>query len=530
MNIMDNERLNCAKSFAYFCEHYLKIVTPEEGLVPFRLFGYQSRLINDLENNRFVIGKKFRQGGFTTLMTAWYLWRCMFKLDEANMIVVKMDREARWASDVAKRFIQELPDWLQPKMSKMNDHQLFFEETGGKLFFLTHEASRGRAINNLYVDESAFHKEMDKTWKCLWPTLSTGGHACILSTPNGTGTEENPNWFYNQFTLAQVKESDFKIYTCSIEEHPIFSDKEWQKKILEQMGDKGYRQEVLAEFLVPGKKVGKVVLESDDSLWQIKFEEDPSWHPVGSIEEEVAKMQELDPNWKPDVQPHEYKNNKRVEKVFLCGDDPNDPFDLWTDKPKPTVHEWEKLKPETIHVIFEEAHKHWDESETKHPELDATKEFDSVEDLSEFWDGMAEIEPELGIVADMYRKAARDKSARYQELEDALYEYCDPDMLALGGVLDTKEAKALREEMGEDTEVIKSGRLDIIEAILSEGDFPDNMNLGIHKDYLSINGVPTNIMTDAIKWAYMGLTGLTSHEEAVEHIASILKAKIKNLF
>ena len=102
--------------------------------------------------------------------------------------------------------------------------------------------------------------------------------------------------------------------------------------------------------------------------------------------------------------------------------------------------------------------------------------------------------------------------------------------LALAGAIETKEAKALREEMEEAGSVIKSGRLDIIERVLSEGNFPENMNLGIHKEYLSINGVPTNIMTNAIKWAYMGLTGLTSHEEAVEHVASILKAKIKNLF
>ena len=521
MNIIENERQSCAKSFAYFCEHYLKLNEfTGKGKVPFRLFGYQSRLIQQLEKNRFVIGKKFRQGGFTSLMTAWYLWRCMFQPEEANMIITHRDRMAIWASEIARAFLKELPDWLQPETSKQNDHQIIFAN-GSKLFFYTPtpEACCGRSLNNIYIDEAAFLEGADKHWKAIFPTIATSGRACVLSSPNGT--EGDGKWFYEMLTNASVGESEFKVYKCDISEHPIYADREWQKEIYQNLGDKGYRQEVLAEFLIPGASVLKVEFEP---------EEDPSWHPVGSIEEEVAKMQELDPSWKPDVQPHEYKNDKRVERVFLCGDDINDPFDSWTDKPTPTVHEWEKLKPETIHVIFEEAHKHWDESETKHPELDATKEFDSVEDLSEFWDGMAEIEPELGIVADMYRKAARDKSARYQELEDALYEYCDPDMLALGGVLDTKEAKVLREEMGEDAEVIKSGRLDIIESILSEGDFPDNMNLGIHKDYLSINGVPTNIMTDAIKWAYMGLTGLTSHEEAVEHIASILKAKIKNLF
>ena len=49
--------------------------------------------------------------------------------------------------------------------------------------------------------------------------------------------------------------------------------------------------------------------------------------------------------------------------------------------------------------------------------------------MSDFWDGMAELDPELGVVADMYRKAAEDKKAKYEALEDALADYCNPDML-----------------------------------------------------------------------------------------------------
>src|SRR4051812_15660424 len=82
----------CARDFEYFATAYIKITHPIRGLVPFKLFGYQQRVIGDFETYKHNIVRKFRQGGLTTLATLWSLWRCMFKLDQRILVLSKSDR------------------------------------------------------------------------------------------------------------------------------------------------------------------------------------------------------------------------------------------------------------------------------------------------------------------------------------------------------------------------------------------------------------------------------------------------------
>jgi hypothetical protein len=86
----------CAKSFKYFAETYVKITHPKRGLIPFLLYPYQERCINDYDHHKHNIIRKFRQGGLTTLTVIWAMWRCMFKLDQKIMVLSKSDREATW--------------------------------------------------------------------------------------------------------------------------------------------------------------------------------------------------------------------------------------------------------------------------------------------------------------------------------------------------------------------------------------------------------------------------------------------------
>ena len=57
------EMIRCAKDPLYFIENYVKIVTIDEGLVPFKLWPFQKKLINTFVNERFTIAKLPRQVG-----------------------------------------------------------------------------------------------------------------------------------------------------------------------------------------------------------------------------------------------------------------------------------------------------------------------------------------------------------------------------------------------------------------------------------------------------------------------------------
>lgn len=234
----------CASSFNYFCHKYVKITHPKKGLLPFITYKYQRDTIKQYDDHRFCIISKFRQGGLTTVTVIWALWRCLFKLDETLMVVSKTDREAIAAGEIVKRAIEELPSWMAPEMSKNNDHQKIFLDTGCKLFFYTPEAARGRAITYLIIDEAAFIPNMDKFWYDIFPTINTGGNCIVVSTVNGVG-----NWYEKTYHEAERGENEFHIIEIDFGAHPDYDNPEWIRLVRKQLGEKGFKQEILRDFL-----------------------------------------------------------------------------------------------------------------------------------------------------------------------------------------------------------------------------------------------------------------------------------------
>jgi hypothetical protein len=241
------ETIKCAMSFHYFCHKYGRIAHPKQGLLPFITYKYQRRVISQYEENRFCIIRKFRQGGLTTVTVLWAMWRCLFKLDETIMVVSKTDREAIAAGEIVKRGLEELPTWMQPVMSKNNDHQKLFSDTGCKLFFYTPEAARGRSITYLIIDEAAFIPNMDKFWNDMFPVVSTGGNVIVISTVNGVG-----NWYEETYHAAEKEENEFFVINLDYWEHPDYNNPDWIKLTRAQLTEKGWRQEVLGDFLGGG--------------------------------------------------------------------------------------------------------------------------------------------------------------------------------------------------------------------------------------------------------------------------------------
>ena len=54
------EFVKCSKDPLYFINNYVKVVSLDRGLVPFKTYPYQDRVIMSIHNNRFTIGKIFR--------------------------------------------------------------------------------------------------------------------------------------------------------------------------------------------------------------------------------------------------------------------------------------------------------------------------------------------------------------------------------------------------------------------------------------------------------------------------------------
>jgi ABC-2 type transport system ATP-binding protein len=62
------EYTKCMKDPQYFIESYIKIVSLDEGLIPFKLYDFQKDMVGTFHNNRFTICKLPRQSGKSTTM------------------------------------------------------------------------------------------------------------------------------------------------------------------------------------------------------------------------------------------------------------------------------------------------------------------------------------------------------------------------------------------------------------------------------------------------------------------------------
>ena len=84
----------CATDPTYFISKYIKVTHPVRGLVPFKLYPFQHKILECLEENRFNILRKFRQAGCTTIAAAYSLWMCIFQKHKAIVILSKGDAES----------------------------------------------------------------------------------------------------------------------------------------------------------------------------------------------------------------------------------------------------------------------------------------------------------------------------------------------------------------------------------------------------------------------------------------------------
>ena len=62
------EYMRCANDPYYFINKYVKIVHVDHGVVPFKMWPFQTEIIRAFEENRYVICKLARQSGKSTVV------------------------------------------------------------------------------------------------------------------------------------------------------------------------------------------------------------------------------------------------------------------------------------------------------------------------------------------------------------------------------------------------------------------------------------------------------------------------------
>jgi len=254
-DIMRAEYIKCAKDPVYFMKKYVKIQHPIRGTIAFDTYQFQDRTLKDLVEERYNIILKSRQMGITTLVAAYALHMMTFNNDK-NILCLSITQETSKEIVTKVRFANDnLPSWL--KVPATEDNRLSLKLKNGSMIRAASSAGtagRSSALSLLIIDEAAFIEGIEEIWLSAQSTLSTGGKAIILSTPNGVGNFFHKKW--QEAESGEVLEGQPKFNPISLpwHLHPE-RDQSWRDLQTKNLGPKGAAQECDCEFSTSGNTV-----------------------------------------------------------------------------------------------------------------------------------------------------------------------------------------------------------------------------------------------------------------------------------
>jgi len=237
------EFIKCQQSFSYFAKQYVKVSDPISGVVPFPLYSFQEELLSLYEKHDNVISTKFRSGGFTTISVLYGLWKCMFNANIIFFVGCKTQREAQHVGKIIDITIDLFPDWFKPKLNQNTKRVKSFANTKSKLIFDNIDNIRGIPATHIFIDEAAFIPNMEDKWKII-AAISQRSKIFVNSTANGLG-----NWFEITFSNAMSGHNDFVTYHPDYMQHPKYSDETYVMELKKNLGEKGWQQEMLGNFV-----------------------------------------------------------------------------------------------------------------------------------------------------------------------------------------------------------------------------------------------------------------------------------------
>ena len=248
--VIKEEYKKCLVDPIYFMKKYVKIQHPIRGTVNFDLYEFQEKTLTDLVEHDFNIILKSRQMGISTLTAAYSLWLMVFHKDK-NVLCISINQETSKEIVTRVRFANDnLPSWL--KVKEQEDNRLSLRLTNGSQIKAVSSAGtsgRSSALSLLIIDEAAFIDNIAEIWLSSQYTLSTGGRAIMLSTPNGVG-----NFFHQTWIKAEAKENEFNTIRLPWHLHPE-RDQSWRDKQTELSGVKGAAQECDCDFATTGNGI-----------------------------------------------------------------------------------------------------------------------------------------------------------------------------------------------------------------------------------------------------------------------------------
>lgn len=281
------------KSRIYMIQNYLKTFdNTQRREVPFQLFPRQQDLCHALGNANNVVTTKPRQAGITTTSGAFIACEMCLADKDSPQTVLAIGNTLDLAQQMLfkiRDFLMQFPLWMwgdeymdigQDPMLPPQNKNVIFNRCNSKELVLKNgckvvarssgpDASRGvGGVQWLIFDEAAFIENGKDVYASALPTVSTGGHIIMISTPNGKDM-----LYYETCRQAKLKGTkdwnNFELVEMKWYQDPRYNKfLEWTKKD-EETGEIIVKQE---EYL---DKQGNIKFDNDH--WN-KMVED-NWLP-----------------------------------------------------------------------------------------------------------------------------------------------------------------------------------------------------------------------------------------------------------
>ena len=241
------EFVACKNDPVYFAKQHVKIVSLDEGLVPFKPYDFQETLIQRFHDNRFNICKMPRQTGKSTTSVSYLLHYAVFN-DNVNIGILA--NKAATARDLLGRLqtaYENLPKWMQQGIISWNKGSLELEN-GSKILAASTSASavRGMSFNILFLDEFAFvpNHIADSFFASVYPTITSGQSTKVImvSTPHGM------NHFYRYWHDAERGKNQYVPTDVHWSQVPG-RDEVWKEQTIANTSEQQFKIEFECEFL-----------------------------------------------------------------------------------------------------------------------------------------------------------------------------------------------------------------------------------------------------------------------------------------
>lgn len=278
------EVAKCAADPIYFIENYCRIVSLDDGIIPFKLFQYQKDMIKMYAENRFSLTLTARQMGKTAAMAAFILWFAIFHPTKTVAVLANKGEQAQEIMDRIRMAFEYLPFFLQHGVKVYNKRRIEFDN-GSVIFSAATSASgiRGRSVDLCYIDEAAFIENDLTFYESTYPVITSGKESRVIMTTTPRGAR---GMFYMLWRASLAGQNYYTRLEVIWDQHPK-RDEKWKEETIANIGYSRFAQEFACKFqgssgtLIPTEILERLQWknpssESDDGSFKVYEEYDPN--------------------------------------------------------------------------------------------------------------------------------------------------------------------------------------------------------------------------------------------------------------